>query len=55
VQFLIDISYVAAAGGLVLLIGAGVYFHRRLGRKDPDGQALEPRSDLAPLRQARRA
>jgi hypothetical protein len=41
VQFLIDISYGAAAAGLVLVIGAAVYFSPRLKRTPVDGQTVE--------------
>ncbi|MEI9994384.1 MAG: DUF5690 family protein [Rhizomicrobium sp.] len=39
VPFLCRISYVAAAAGLVLIVGAAVYFRRRLVRGDPPGAA----------------
>jgi hypothetical protein len=32
VQFLLAVSYVSSAAGLVVILGAGVYFHRRLSR-----------------------
>ena len=35
VEFLVVISYCAALMGLVLVIGAGFYFHRRLRHSDP--------------------
>jgi hypothetical protein len=55
VQFLLDISYVAAGAGLLLLIAAGLYFQRRLTRKASDGPAAEPRGDAAPLQDPGRA
>ncbi len=55
VQFLIVISYAAATAGLVLLVGAGLYFQRRLLRKDTDAPAFEPSGDPAALRAAGRA
>lgn len=42
VQFLIAISLVAAGTGLVLVLGAGIYFRWRLPHRDPDGQTVEP-------------
>jgi hypothetical protein len=41
VEFLIVISYVSALAGLVLLAGAAVYFHRRLARQVPAGEAAD--------------
>jgi hypothetical protein len=55
VQFLMFIAYAAAIIGLVLLAGAGLYFHRRLMRKDADAPAFESAGDRAPLRHAGRA
>jgi hypothetical protein len=55
VQFLIVNSYVCATAGLFLLIGAIIYFQRRLLRKDADAPALELAGGRAPLRHARRA
>jgi hypothetical protein len=40
VQFLADISYVAAGAGLVLVLGSALYFRRRLG--NADGQTVQP-------------
>jgi hypothetical protein len=37
VQFLLVITYTSAATGLALILGAGVYFHRRLQRVRGDG------------------
>ena len=42
VQFLLVISYTTAAAGLVLIVGAGIYFRRRLTRGDVDGQTVQP-------------
>ncbi len=42
VQFLINVSYVAALTGLVLLVGAGVYFRNRLSREGLHDRAIEP-------------
>lgn len=42
VEFLVMISYVSAAAGLALIVGAGLYFHRHLARGGPDGQAVQP-------------
>ncbi len=53
VGFLMMISYVAATLGLVLLAGAGIYFRRRLGRKDVDDQTpatIEFAADRAAVR-----
>jgi hypothetical protein len=40
VEFLRDISYVTAAVGLALIVGAGLYFHRRLPRTVLDDQTV---------------
>jgi hypothetical protein len=40
VEFLRDISYVTAVVGLALVVGAGLYFHRRLPRTVVDDQAV---------------
>ena len=42
VEFLRDISYVTAAVGLALIVGAGLYFHRRLPRTVIDDQTVQP-------------
>jgi hypothetical protein len=42
VNFLILISYVAALAGLVLLVGAGFYFHRHLRHEGADAQTNQP-------------
>jgi hypothetical protein len=42
VQFLLDISYAAALAGLALIIGAGVYFHRRLAHENAHAATVEP-------------
>ena len=42
VEFLIAISYASALAGLALIIGAGVYFQRRLTRRAVDGQTVQP-------------
>jgi hypothetical protein len=55
VGFLIAVSYVSALGGLALIAGAGIYFHRRLMRNHADDQIIEPFGPAAPLRDARRA
>lgn len=57
VEFLRDISYVAAVAGLVLIIGAGLYFRRRLARADADADAtaVQRRGYPEPLPGARRA
>ncbi|MBV9512381.1 MAG: hypothetical protein JO303_19085 [Caulobacteraceae bacterium] len=41
VDFLRMVSYASALAGLVLVIGAGVYFHRRLERERADAQTLD--------------
>jgi hypothetical protein len=55
VEFLEAISYALALVGVVLIIAAGLYFHRRLARESAHGPAEEPAADRAPLRRARRA
>ena len=55
VKFLTGISYTAAIGGLVLIVGAGLYFQRRLIRETSHDPIVEPDGHPAPLRQARRA
>jgi hypothetical protein len=55
VEFLRVISYGCAISGLVLIVGAGFYFYRRLLREPPDDQTVEPGADRAPLRSARGA
>ena len=52
VRFLAFISYVAAAAGLALTIGAGIYFQRRLTRESHES-IVEPGGHSAPLRHAR--
>jgi hypothetical protein len=55
VGFLIVVSYVAAAAGLALVAGAGIYFHRRLVRENSDDQTVELAGRGAALRDAGRA
>jgi hypothetical protein len=55
VKFLTGISYTAAIGGLVLTVGAGLYFQRRLVRENSHDPIVEPDGHPAPLRQARGA
>jgi Family of unknown function (DUF5690) len=55
VNFLTGISYVAALGGLVLVIGAGLYFQRRLIRESSHDPIVGPDGHSAPLHHARRA
>jgi hypothetical protein len=42
VQFLIAIALVAAGTGLALVLGAGLYFRRKLPHRDPHVQTVEP-------------
>ncbi len=53
VKFLAGISYTAALTGVLLVAGAGLYFHRRLTRKDTYEKTIEPPGHGAPLRHAR--
>jgi len=55
VKFLTEISYVAAAVGLVLIIVAGFYFQRRLTQDQSHDQIVEPEGHRAPLRHVRGA
>jgi hypothetical protein len=55
VKFLTGISYAAALGGLVLIVGAGLYFQRRLTRENSHDPIVEPGGHSAPLRHARGA
>jgi hypothetical protein len=55
VGFLAAVSYVAALAGVILLVGAGLYFQRRLTREKSYDQIVEPDGDRAPLRHARGA
>jgi Family of unknown function (DUF5690) len=55
VKFLTGISYTAAIGGLVLIVGAGLYFQRRLIRENSHDPIVEPDGHPTPLRQARSA
>ena len=50
VEFLRVVSYGTAAGGLVLIVGAGLYFHRRLARENADDRSVLPGGHPAPLR-----
>jgi hypothetical protein len=54
VAFLADISYAAAAVGLVLIAAAALYFHRHL-KRGAHGQIDEPGGDPEPVRGAGRA
>lgn len=42
VQFLIAIALVTAGTGLALVLGAGLYFRRKLPHRDADAQTVEP-------------
>ncbi|WP_293905142.1 DUF5690 family protein [Phenylobacterium sp.] len=42
VQFLLNISYGAAVTGLILIVGAALYFDRRLGRANSGAQPSRP-------------
>ncbi|HEX4183476.1 MAG TPA: DUF5690 family protein [Caulobacteraceae bacterium] len=42
VQFLLVVSYGTAAAGLALIIGAGLYFRRRLAQGAAHGQTVQP-------------
>lgn len=55
VGFLAAVSYAAALAGVILLVGAGLYFQRRLTREKSYDQIVEPDGDRAPLRHARGA
>ncbi len=55
VGFLAAVSYAAALVGLILLVGAGLYFQRRLMRENSHDQIVELDGNGAPLRHARGA
>ena len=55
VGFLAAVSYAAALVGLILLVGAGLYFQRRLMRENSHDQIVELDGNRAPLRHARGA
>ncbi len=42
VKFLLIVSYASASAGLVLIVGAGIYFHHRLKHENLDVQTVEP-------------
>jgi hypothetical protein len=42
VQFLIGVSYVSAVFGVVLIVGAAIYFQRRLARTHGHAPAVQP-------------